>query len=121
AEAVMAKIALPAEAMCLVPAKFEGLLARYYDMAHIYHLNRMVLRSFEPVATDGVVRLGSADVDRLNAFYQQAADPGEAILAFSLSQVANRVFYAAESDGIILAAAGTHVVSALEGVAAVGN
>jgi ribosomal protein S18 acetylase RimI-like enzyme len=126
---LLAGVPLRPEVFCMCPAIFRGVLAMKYQTPNLYELYRMVVQadSFRPHLRpmgpgQHLRRLEAGDVDRLNTLYQQAADPGEAILAFSPHQVAQGVFFGVEDQtGALLAVAGTHLVAQAEGVAAVGN
>lgn len=127
-QAVLGTMQLPHDVFCLVPHQFQSQLEHYYAGQYLYLLWRMVVdpstyHSPDMPLTRGaeIVRLQSDDAERLNTFYQQAADPGEEVMAFSPSQVGTGVFFVVQQDGEWVAAAGTHVVSQNEGVAAVGN
>lgn len=126
---ILNTVAIPMEIFCLAPDRFTGTLAQHYDMQHIYKLWRMVTtrdrfnrEAARPAyENDQLIRLRGADVERVNAFYQQAAAAGEEMFAFSPSQVDNGMFYGIEREDVLIAAAGTHVMATEEKVAAVGN
>jgi ribosomal protein S18 acetylase RimI-like enzyme len=126
---LLAQVPLAPEVFCMCPAIFRGVLGIKYQTPKLDELYRMVVHaeSFRPQVRplgpgQHLRRLEAGDVDRLNALYQQAADPGETILAFSPPQVAQGVFFGVEDHGgALLAVAGTHLVAQAEGVAAVGN
>jgi len=126
--AALAPLDLPPQVFCLSPSSQLDALTRYYDPAHLYKLHRMTTtpQTFQaPSAVlargDVLRRLQPADAPHLNALYAQAADPGEAIMAFLPEQIGQGVFYGVERDGALVAAAGTHVASRAENIAAVGN
>lgn len=129
AEAILGELSLPAEVFCLCPERFRPTVAAHYDTAQVYPLLRMVVTpqrfraAPHELPNDGsrLIRLSAKDVDRLNALYAQAADPGEEVLAFSPTQVELGVFYGIERDETLIAAAGTHIVSPTENIGAVGN
>ena len=76
---------------------------------------------FDPPPLDGALRIEPEQADLLAALYRKAAGPNEEIVAFSPWQIAHGVFYGVWHDSALVATAGTHVWSAAEGVAAVGN
>ena len=89
----------------------------FYAWDEVIPMWRMVLQParFRPVIGD-CVRLGPAHSNQLAELY--AFGGGD---AFSPTQVQHGVFYGVLSDGQLVAAAGTHLVSPTYGVAAVGN
>ena len=90
----------------------------FYAWECVRPMFRMVLppASFNPVEGH-CLRLGKRHAEQLVALYAL----GGGAVAFSPSQIAGGVFYGAFSDGQLVAAAGTHLVSPSYGVAAVGN
>jgi ribosomal protein S18 acetylase RimI-like enzyme len=128
-EKLLASVELPPEVFCLAPLRFKEAFGEYYDASHVYPLLRMSLtpETYIPDAVPPLdkllrlVRLRADDVDRLNILYAQAAEPGETISAFLPSQIEQGVFWGIAQDDDLLAAAGTHVVSPAENIAAVGN
>jgi ribosomal protein S18 acetylase RimI-like enzyme len=122
-------ITLADEVFCMAPARFLDQIAAYYDSAHIYPLVRMLVSSgdFRPPQSAALdedchlLRLKAADATRLNALYAQAAEPGEAVMAFLPSQIEQGVFCGVVCGDELIAAAGTHVASVQEGVGAIGN
>jgi len=73
--------------------------------------------SFRPPARlTAVGRLGPTDLDALTDLY--AAYPGN---GFQTDQLATGVFYGVRDGEELLAAAGTHVISARYAIAAIGN
>jgi GNAT superfamily N-acetyltransferase len=90
----------------------------FYAWEQVIPMLRMVLppASFRPV--DGhCLRLGTEHAEQLVALYAL----GGGAVAFSPSQIAGGAFYGAFTEGQLVAAAGTHLVSPAYGVAAVGN
>jgi GNAT superfamily N-acetyltransferase len=78
---------------------------------------RMVLKPSEFRSIDGdAIDLQLADIDELTRLY--ALGGGD---AFTRSQLSSGVFYGLRKNDRIIAAAGTHVVSIEQSVAAVGN
>jgi GNAT superfamily N-acetyltransferase len=84
---------------------------------------RMVREPAEhrPPPPDGVVRLSPADLDTLQRLYADGQSTGEAPDFFAASMLARGVFFGIREGEALIAAAGTHVVSPSEGVAAIGN
>ncbi|MBZ0308404.1 MAG: GNAT family N-acetyltransferase, partial [Anaerolineae bacterium] len=122
--AVMETIILPPDVFCMFSESLLPMFEEHYTVGYLIHLWRMVTTrdTFRPPAERiPVVRLMGEDAPRLNAFYQQSLGTDEELLAFSPSQVEHGIFFAVEENGNIQAAAGTHVASRKEGVAAVGN
>jgi ribosomal protein S18 acetylase RimI-like enzyme len=122
-QAIVAAADLPGEIYYLWPPDLEPILAARYTLPHQKREWRMVLDAaqFDPPALDGVVRIQPEQADDLAALYRHAAEPGEEVVAFSPWQIAHGVFYGVWQAGELVAAAGTHVWSRAEGVAAIGN
>jgi ribosomal protein S18 acetylase RimI-like enzyme len=122
-DGVAALLAGPVQAeRVFVTARPEHLpvLDRFYRWEHLDRMWRMVHRSdrslqSEPVRS--VRRLDENDVDRLCALYASGGG-GD---AFNPSQVTQGVFYGVERDGRLISAAGTHLVSRVYSVGAIGN
>lgn len=114
---------LPAEIYCLLPPALVPVLGASYALHHPHEEWRMALDSdaFTPPPLNGVARLDGGHAAALAALFQHAADPGEAIVAFSPWQIEHGTFYGVWEAGKLIAAAGTHVWSASERVAAIGN
>jgi len=115
--ALLAEATLPGE-VCLT-CRQEHLRAAQdaYAIEHPTPMWRMVLRQelFRP-EQGRCVRLGPQDLGRLEAFY--AAGGGE---AYSPRQVEQGPFYGTEVKGQLVAVAGTHLVSQVHSIGAVGN
>jgi GNAT superfamily N-acetyltransferase len=91
----------------------------FYTWRQATPMWRMVLRSgrFRPVPAEGdCVRLTPGHAAQLAELYALGGGA-----AFSPAQVEHGVFYGILSGGQLVAVAGTHLVSATYGVAAVGN
>lgn len=83
---------------------------------------RMSWRGSTPAsATPTATRLGADDVPALRQLYADGDAAGEAPDFFFPSMVTDGVFYGIHEDDALVAAAGTHLVSADESVAAIGN
>jgi GNAT superfamily N-acetyltransferase len=116
-KAILAETGLPGE-VCLTCRQEHLRTAQdAYDMNRPTPMWRMVLRQelFRP-EKGRCVRLGPQDTGRLEAFY--AAGGGE---AYSPRQVELGVFYGTEVKGQLVAVAGTHLVSQVYSIGAVGN
>jgi ribosomal protein S18 acetylase RimI-like enzyme len=93
-------------------------LSQYYRWSELDHMWRMVLRRPEGFGKPfgSCKRLGADDAARLRALYTLGGGG-----AFSPSQVTLGVFYGIEQDGQLIAVAGTHLVSDVNSVGAIGN
>jgi ribosomal protein S18 acetylase RimI-like enzyme len=78
--------------------------------------NAWTTRAYPPSARDAPVRLAPSQAGQLAALYALGGGG-----AFNSAQVEQGVFYGLFSDGQLVAAAGTHLVSPTYGVGAVGN
>lgn len=127
--AVLREAPLAEEVFCMAPARYLDYIALHYDTGHFFPLVRMTVaradfrppESMSPQANCEILRLRASDADSLNALYAQAAEPGEAVMAFLPSQIELGVFVGVFCGADLIAAAGTHVASAQEGVGAIGN
>ena len=81
---------------------------------------RMALRAeaFDPSLAQGVEPLSMDDLSELEALFGTGADRPD---AFDPGQLADRAFFGIRHEAKLISVAGTHVVSAVRGVAAVGN
>jgi GNAT superfamily N-acetyltransferase len=75
----------------------------------------------QPGFVEGVVRLGSADRAAVERLFQDGQVTNEAPDFFSEVMLKDGVFFGVREGTELVAAAGTHLVSAEESVAAVGN
>ena len=90
---------------------------QFYLWDEIEPMWRMVIRAAQFRPTSGqCARLTSADLDELLQLYSLGGAD-----AFVPSQLERGVFYGVRSHGMLLSAAGTHLVSVNYGVGAVGN
>jgi GNAT superfamily N-acetyltransferase len=115
--ALLAQAALPGE-VCLTCRQEHLRTAQdAYDLERPTPMWRMVLRQelFRP-EKGRCVRLGPQDLARLEAFY--ATGGGE---AYSPRQVEQGVFFGTEVKGQLVSVAGTHLVSQVHSIGAVGN
>ena len=103
-----------------VTAREEHLsaLSQFYRWDKLEHMWRMVVRRPEgfPKPVRSCKRLGADDVERLSALYSLGGGD-----AFSPTQVTQGVFYAIEQGEQLIAVAGTHLVSDVYSMGAVGN
>jgi ribosomal protein S18 acetylase RimI-like enzyme len=120
---IFEKQPLPDEIYYLFPLYMGDLLSEYYERPHAQQEWRMVLdqEAFIAPPLEGAARLGPEQAPALDELYQHAAEPGEAIVAFDPWQIAHGMFYGIWDGRALVAAAGTHVWSPAEGVAAIGN
>jgi ribosomal protein S18 acetylase RimI-like enzyme len=98
-------------------------LASRYRLVSPKPMLRMALdpSRFRPPAGGDIVRLARSDTPRLEKLYADGRGTGEAPDFFFPPMVERGVFFGAEEDGELVAAAGTHLAVPEEGVAAVGN
>lgn len=67
------------------------------------------------------VRLGPADYEALASLYADGDAAGERPLFFDAAMLRHGVYYGICESGVLVAAAGTHVLAEQEGVAGIGN
>jgi ribosomal protein S18 acetylase RimI-like enzyme len=99
------------------------LLAQRLHLPQPRLMYRMLLDSqrFEPVPTPDVVPLGPADLETLQKLYADGLPVGEAPEFFLPSMLREGIYVGVWDGSQLLAVAGTHVLAAAEGVAAIGN
>lgn len=115
--AILARAELPTTTHLFARAEHLGVLRRWFVYPAPTPMLRMgVDRTAFIPAAGRAERLGSGDLPALAELY--AAYDGS---AFQPDQLATGVFYGIRHGGALLAAAGTHVVSARYGIAALGN
>jgi len=116
-DALLERAALPRRTYFLAREEHLPVLRRRFDLPAPAPMLRMAVDSetFRPAGT-GADRLTPDDLPALLDLYA-----GYAGSAFQPDQLANGVFYGVRDGTSLLAAAGTHVVSARFGIAAVGN
>ena len=110
--------------MCTIQSQHLPALRAHYRLDDPSPMWRMAVHAntFKPQRSDAVRRLYPGDARQLEVLYDQArTQPGEEIVAFTPSQVAEGVFYGVRDKGTLVAAAGTHIVAHARRVAAVGN
>ena len=121
--AILEEQPMPEEIYYLFPLYMGDLLSEYYERPHTQQEWRMVLdrEVFIAPSIEGITRLGPEQASALHTLYRHAEEPGEAIVAFDPWQIAHGMFCGVWDGGELVAAAGTHVWSPAEGVAAIGN
>lgn len=89
---------------------------RWDELEHMWRMARSVRPDRFPKPIRPCKRLSADDVERLSALYSLGGGD-----AFSPTQVTQGVFYGIEQDEQLIAVAGTHLVSDVYSVGAVGN
>lgn len=114
---------LPDEVYTLLPPALEPVFSARYTLHHPHHEWRMALDpgAFISPPLDDVAYLGGEHAAALADLFRHAAEPGEEIIAFSPWQIEHGTFFGVWDEGALIAAAGTHVWSCAERVAAIGN
>ncbi len=74
-----------------------------------------------PVCPQNATRLGASDVPALHRLYSDGDETGEAPDFFFPSMVTDGVFFGIYAHEVLVAAAGTHLLSRRECVATIGN
>ena len=103
--------------------KHLSVLARYYVVEGALQMQRMSVSSstFAPVEVAPPARelrpLVPGDIQALNALYSTEGAP----TGYTADQIAQGIYFGAYARGMLVAAAGTHVVSPNIGIAVVGN
>jgi ribosomal protein S18 acetylase RimI-like enzyme len=93
---------------------------QHYRIASKKHMVRM--STTMPAQPDPVaVRLTGEHLEALQELYADGLEPNESPDFFFPSMLDTGVFYGAFVDGSLVAAAGTHLVSVSESIAAIGN
>lgn len=82
---------------------------------------RMVLGTLAPAGGEGTRPLGASDLASLRALYAGGRDQGEEPEFFIPSMLEGGAYHGLWEKGELVAAAGTHVVSAETGIAGLGN
>ena len=117
---------IPGVAACLlhVPEHFLPPLASRFDMASATPVFRMALDNGTRGGTPGngmAEPLGPRHAGELRELYADGDAAGEAPDFFMPGQLDDETFYGVREGGTLVAAGGTHVFSAVESVAAIGN
>lgn len=97
-----------------------GLHATITAATPMWRMTRHDASRIPPVGSEAV-RLGAADLPALEDLYRDGKATGESPDFFFPSMVTDGVFFGVYEAGTLMAAAGTHLVSREESVAAVGN
>jgi RimJ/RimL family protein N-acetyltransferase len=110
----------PGRYMFTLMPTHRALLEQRVLESHETVMWRMALRpeAFDPSLAQGVEPLTLEDLPDLEALFGTGADRPD---AFDPVQLADRAFFGIRRGRQLVSVAGTHVVSALRGVAAVGN
>jgi ribosomal protein S18 acetylase RimI-like enzyme len=92
---------------------------RYFELDQRQTMIRMLVTrdSFAPLQGVPVERLSGRDVREINRLYRMEGIPSY----YTARQVDDSVYFGATRDGELVSIAGTHVISALSGIAVVGN
>ncbi len=115
--AILAEVIRPREAYFTIRPEHQAAIATLYDLEAASPMLRMVVdRSRFSPYPGPVERLGTADIDALNRLYQLGFAAG-----FPGSVLQEGVYYGVRIGRRLVAAAGTHAISATHGIAVVGN
>jgi ribosomal protein S18 acetylase RimI-like enzyme len=118
--AILPAVALPSAAYVLIrPEQLATLKNHYRFVAEPQEMLRMWVDAAgfrPPVPTLPVEQLGIADLETIDTFY--TAYPAS---TFNADQLASAPFFGVREGGMLVAAAGVHVVAPRFGIAAVGN
>lgn len=92
---------------------------RYFEIEQRQTMIRMQVTAdtFRPSRGEPVERLGGRDVRAVNRLYRTDGVPS----FYSSRQIDDAVYFGATRGGELVSIAGTHVISALSGIAVVGN
>jgi ribosomal protein S18 acetylase RimI-like enzyme len=122
-EPLLDEIAEQPELSLQVRPEILPLLASRYRLSEERSMWRMALQleRFRPAAESEIFRLSGEHVNEVRALYGEGEAAGESPEFFAPASLDTGVFYGAWAAGELAAVAGTHLVSASEGVAAIGN
>ena len=114
---ILETVIKPRDAYFMGTDAIDAALADLYELDPPAYLLRMAVDgdSFRPFAGPAE-RLTAADIEELNRLYQLGFRGG-----FPASILEDGVYYGVRVRGHLVAAAGTHVINAREGIAVVGN
>jgi len=98
-----------------------AVMEQFYRIERRKRVARMRLESFHGRDSGGVERLGVEDVEELRALYADGEADGESPDFFFDTMLEEGTFFGVQREGRLVAAAGTHLTSVEESVAAVGN
>jgi predicted GNAT family acetyltransferase len=92
---------------------------RHFDLEQRQTMIRMQVtrETFKPASPQGARRMTGRDVRTVNALYRTDGVPS----FYSSRQIDDSVYFGAERDGRLVSIAGTHVISAVSGIAVIGN
>lgn len=117
---------LPDVAACLLQVP-DGLLSALSSRFDVEWASPVFRMGLDPAArlpaagTTAVEPLGSDHAEELTELYADGDATGEAPDFFVASQLDDGTFFGVREHGTLVAAGGTHLYSAAEGVAAIGN
>jgi ribosomal protein S18 acetylase RimI-like enzyme len=114
---ILETVIKPRDAYFMGTDAIDAALADLYELDPPAYLLRMAVDAdtFRPFAGPAE-RLVPADIDELNRLYQLGFRGG-----FPATILEDGVYYGVRVRGHLVAAAGTHVINAREGIAVVGN
>lgn len=93
-------------------------IARTHEVSDTLRMQRMTVTSYQFTDLAGDVRrLRGSDVVRLNGLYATDGNPSR----YSADAIERAVYYGVFDEGVLVAAAGTHLVSPHQSLAVVGN
>ncbi len=120
---VMAEIGALPEAYLSIRPEVLPLVRERHAIEKEMPMWRMTLAApdFRPAAHENVAPLTRADVPALEALFEDGEPAGEKPDFFAPAMVSDGVFYGVWEGGVLIAAAGTHLVSESESIGAVGN
>jgi GNAT superfamily N-acetyltransferase len=115
--AILARALCPERVYLTCRAEHLAMTREFYAWDEVESMWRMVLQPEEFRSVQGdCVQLTLAHADELAELYALGGGP-----AFSAAQLEHGVFFGAFADRLLVAVAGTHLVSPTYGVAGVGN
>ena len=114
---VLSSVIRPRDAYLLGTETLDAAAATLYQLERPVMLHRMVVdrQNFVPFE-GGAVRLSGRDIEDLNRLYQLGFRG-----AFPSAVLEEGIYYGVRVGGRLVSAAGTHVISAHEGIGVVGN
>lgn len=120
---LLAEVADGPEFYLSVRPEVAGLLRdNGYRIRDEKRMLRMVLDPARFILRDrAAVRLGPADYEVLASLYADGDAAGERPQFFDAAMLRHGVYYGIREGGVLVAAAGTHVLAEPEGVAGIGN
>jgi len=122
---LLAEIAHEREMYLSIRPEILPLIQTHWNVKHETPMWRMVLPSgparFQPLPSEGVTRLGLANLPALETLYADGQATGEVPDFFNAPMLEQGVFFGMHEGDSLIAAAGTHLVSTELSVGAVGN